>query len=107
MKEKCKNCGVSIAKFPLKDNMGNFLWKNLFKMSWDSILLIVIIVAMITAYKHDIAKCEEMIEDPLGYCNNTNACRILANQQTNSRFVDPANVVLWNDDINIIVDIPE
>ena len=65
---KCKNCGEPIARFPLKDNAGKILWKNLFKISWDSVLLFVIIVALIITYKYDIAKCEEMIEDPLGYC---------------------------------------
>ena len=84
MVDRCKNCGTPIAKFPLWSGEGEdkrFLWKNLFKMSIDSIILLVILVALITAYKIDTAKCEEMIENPLKFCERTNACKILAEEQ--------------------------
>ena len=93
--EKCKNCGVSIVRFPLKDSEGKILWKNLFKMSWDSIILVLIIIAMITAYKHDIGKCNEVMEDPIGFCDRSNACYILANEL----YRDPAGVRIFDLDI--------
>ncbi len=99
MVEKCKNCGESIIRFPLKDNMGNFLWKNLFKMSWDSVILIIIITAMVTAYKVDTKTCMEIVEDPLGFCEESNACRILINEQVNSQFVDPSGINIF--DVNL------
>ena len=100
MVQKCKNCGEPIVRFPLKDSEGNFLWKNLFKMSIDSIILVVIVTAMVIAYKHDIGKCKEMIEDPLGYCERTNACKILINEQINpQQFIDPAGVNVF--DLNL------
>ena len=99
MVDKCKNCGNDIIRFPLKDREGKFIIKNFFKMSWDSIVLIIIIVAMVTAYKYDTGKCEEMIEDPLGYCEDTNACRILINKAVPSQFVDPAGVNIFDEDL--------
>lgn len=101
MVQKCKNCGESIAKFPLRDSTGKFLWKNLFKMSFDSILLIIIIIAMVVTYKYDMAKCEEMIADPLEYCERTNACKILNYEaKTNySKYLDPAGVPIFDLDI--------
>lgn len=99
MVQKCKNCGEPIVRFPLKDSMGNFLWKNLFKMSWDSILLIVIIAAMVIAYKQDTATCFEIIEDPVRYCEESNACRILINEQVNTQFVDPAGINIFDEEL--------
>lgn len=82
MVEKCKNCGEPIVKFPIRDKVtGKIIWKNMFKMSIDSIILFLVIAAMVIAYKHDIAKCNKMIEDPIGYCDRTNACKILEQQQ--------------------------
>jgi len=84
MVQKCKNCGVKIIKFPLWEMRRGkkiFLWTNLFKMSLDQIMLLIILVALVTSYKLDTAKCNEMVKDPLGYCEDTNACKILAEQQ--------------------------
>ena len=105
MVQKCKNCGESIIRFPLKDNMGNFIWKNLFKMSWDSILLLVIIIAMVTAYKIDTKTCMEIIEDPLGFCESSNACRVLINEECYNQFTDPSGLNIL--DKQYIIDLPE
>jgi len=105
MVEKCKNCGHDIVRFPLKDFEGKFIWKNFFKMSWDSIILIIIITAMVLAYRHDTKICMEIIEDPVGYCKSTNACRILINEQVNTQFVDPSGINVL--DKNILIDSPK
>jgi hypothetical protein len=85
MVKKCKNCGEPIAEFPLFKMEGEkkvLVWKNLFKMSWDSIILILIITAMVIAYKHDTAVCMQIIKDPVDYCYKSNACKVLEEQQT-------------------------
>jgi len=84
MVAKCDNCGAKIIKFPLwkiEEGKKVFLWKNLFKMSMDSIILLIVLVALITAYKIDTAKCNDMIENPLGYCEETNACKVLMERE--------------------------
>ena len=74
---RCPNCKTKVARFPLKDNNGNIIWKNLFKMDLMSILWIVMITILVISYKADIKKCEEMITDPLKYCEESNACKII------------------------------
>ena len=86
MVQKCKNCGEPIVKYPIYKTVGDkkvLIWKNLFKMSWDSIILIVIVVAMVTAYKHDTETCMEIVENPIKFCNESNACKILEQNRFN------------------------
>lgn len=90
MVEKCKNCGNDIIRFPLRDREGKFLWKNLFKISWDSIILIIIIITMILAYQHDTGVCMEIIEDPVRFCDESNACKVL--EERLKTFVDPSGI---------------
>jgi hypothetical protein len=80
MVDKCKVCGSKFVRYPLRDDGGKIIWKNLFKMDWQSILLIIIIFFMVWSYKHDIAQCEEMIEEPYSYCEKTNCCEIIKQQ---------------------------
>jgi len=83
MVQKCIKCGEPIARFPLfkyENGKKVVILKNLFKMSWDSIILIVIIVAMVIAYKHDTNVCMEIIKDPVGFCYDSNACKVIEEQ---------------------------
>ncbi|GAH00886.1 unnamed protein product [marine sediment metagenome] len=74
---RCQNCKEKVARFPLKDSNGKIIWINLFKMDLMSIVGFVVIILMLVTYKADISKCEEMITDPLGYCEESNACKVL------------------------------
>ncbi len=72
---RCPNCKTKVARFPLKDSNGKIIWINLFKMDLMSILWIAVIIFLVISYKADISKCEEMITDPLKYCDESNACK--------------------------------
>ena len=81
MKERCRTCNAEIIRFPLWKGEGEsrkFLWGNLFKMSLDSIVLLLLIVGLIMAYKSDTKKCFEIVENPVGYCRNSGACSIVS-----------------------------
>lgn len=47
---------------------GNINWKNALRMDWFTILVVLLILFSAWGYKHDIAACEEVIEDPYGFC---------------------------------------
>ncbi len=74
---KCQNCGTKIARFPLKDEEGKLIVKNLFKMDLMSIIWLIVLIFLVMSYKADIKTCEEIITDPLGYCEESNACKII------------------------------
>ena len=83
MKERCRTCNAEIIRFPLWKGEGEsrkFLWGNLFKMSLDSIVLLLLLVGLIMAYKSDTKKCFEIVENPVGYCRNSGACSIVAQE---------------------------
>ena len=88
MVDKCKSCEAKIVKFPLwkdqehgeKFEFNKIIWKNIFKMDWYSVILILVVIFMFWTYKHDIERCAEMINDPCGYCEKTNCCRYLADK---------------------------
>lgn len=74
---RCLNCKEKVARFPLKDSDGNIIWINLFKMDLMSIIGLAIIIILIMTYKADIKTCEEIITDPLKFCEESNACKII------------------------------
>lgn len=95
MIQKCIKCGEPVAKIPIytyREGKKVILWKNLFKMSWESIIFLVLITILILAYKHDTNKCMYAIKDPVSYCNQTNACIVLMKE---SMYVDPAGIPLF------------
>ena len=75
---RCKNCGEKVARFPLKDSNGKLIVKNLFKIDLMSIIWIIVIIFLVISYKADIKTCEEITTDPLKYCEESNACKIIA-----------------------------
>ena len=83
---RCPNCKGKVVRFPLKDSNGKFIWKNLFKMDLMSILLIIVIAALLLSYKADTETCREIITDPLGYCEDSNACKIIEERKTMSPY---------------------
>ena len=74
---RCQNCKTKVARFPLKDSNGNIIWINLFKMDLMSIIALAIIILLVITYKADIKQCEEIITDPLKFCEESNACKII------------------------------
>ena len=83
---KCKKCGEKIVRFPLKDEQGNWIIKNFFKMDLMSILFFIVIILLAITYKADIKTCEEIITDPLEYCEESNACKIIEERKSQGPF---------------------
>lgn len=89
---KCIKCGEPIAKIPITTYQNGrkvILWKNLFKMSIDGIVFFVILIVMILAYRHDTAECREILNNPIGFCNQSNACKVLAEMEQRNTFKEP------------------
>lgn len=74
---RCPNCKTKVARFPIKDSNGKLIVKNLFKMDLMSIIWFIVLIFLVTSYKADMKQCEEIINDPLGYCEESNACKII------------------------------
>lgn len=91
---RCPNCKEKVARFPLKDSNGKLIVKNLFKMDLMSIIWIIVIILLVTTYKADIKTCEEITTDPLTYCEESNACKII--EERNYELVDIAEIPSLN-----------
>jgi len=57
------------GKYPYKDDEGNIIWKNLFKMDKMSVIFLIIVVLLIVAFKYDTGKCQEIYEKPYSFCS--------------------------------------
>ena len=86
---KCQKCGTKVARFPLKDEQGNLIVKNLFKMDLVSMIWFAVIIILVISYKADIETCEEIITDPMGYCERSKACKIIEERKTTNSFDFP------------------
>jgi len=56
------------AKYPLKDEQGNLIVKNLFKMDKQSIVFFIIVLALIGFYLNATKECKEFYEEPKETC---------------------------------------
>lgn len=91
MVQRC-SCGKQIVRFPVKKqpdknfienfNEGTINWLNLFKMDLMSIVWFAVIIILVVTYKGDIATCEEITTNPLKYCEESNACRIIEERRS-------------------------
>ena len=81
---RCPNCKEKVARFPLKDSNGKLIVKNLFKMDLMSILWFIVMMLLVISYKSDIATCEEIVTNPLTYCEESNACKIIEERKSES-----------------------
>ena len=107
MPTRCKNCGEKIIRFPIWEgqekgvpfSFDKIKWINLFKVDMMSVIWFAVILFLIISYKADIEKCEEMITDPLGYCEESNACKIIEERKN----INPYGIVNIDDipDLNI------
>ena len=86
---RCPNCNEKVARFPLKDSNGKLIVKNLFKMDLMSVLIFIVIILVVVSYKIDTETCMEIIEDPLTYCEESNACKIIEERKG----IDPYRTV--------------
>ena len=68
MSLNCPKCGAKVIKYPVKDENGRWIVKNLFKMDFLSFIFLVVILFSAWAYKHDMASCFELREEPCAYC---------------------------------------
>jgi len=68
---KCNNCGSKVVQYPWKDEQGNILWKNMFKMDLISILILITVVLMIIGYRETTMQCNDAIENPCNFCQTT------------------------------------
>ena len=80
---KCPNCGKEVVRFPVKDEQGKIIWKNLFKMDWMSVMFLIAILFMTLAYIHDTKQCNEIIENPIDFCKENNYCKSICENQFN------------------------
>lgn len=83
---RCKNCGEKVTRFPLKDSNGKLIVKNLFKMDLMSIMWVVVIILLVITYKADMKQVMEILEDPLEYCEESNACKIIAERKSENPY---------------------
>lgn len=83
MVDNCKQCGANQAKYPFKGQPdktihenykeGTLIWKNLFMMTLNDIVLTLIILGMTLAYWHDTKECHYIIEHPKESCEKIGA----------------------------------
>lgn len=95
---RCPNCKEKVARFPLKDSNGKLIVKNLFKMDLMSVIWFIVIILLVITYKADIKQCEEMITNPLKYCEESNACKIIEERKSENPYglIDLENIPDFN-----------
>ncbi len=92
---RCPNCKTKVSRFPLKDSNGKLIVKNLFKMDLISIMGFIIIILLVISYKADIKTCEEIVTNPLTYCKESNACKMIEEREI--QFVNILDIPEIND----------
>lgn len=76
MPTKCPNCGK--PPYPIKDEQGKIIYKNLLKMDWLTLIMVIMIIFSAYAYNHDTAECRKLISDPCHYIDNQQCLNIIA-----------------------------
>ena len=79
MSDKCPKCGTKFVRYPLKDENGKLIVKNLFKMDMMSVFFLICIVLITLGYIIDMNQCRDAIRDPCKFCEDTNCCLITRN----------------------------
>ena len=99
----CNKCGAKVARFPLKDDEGKLIVKNLFKMDLMSLLFFLVLMVLAISYKMDIEICEEIVTNPFEYCEESNACKIIEERKLGN----PGFTPLFNDVDVIEIDVDD
>ncbi|GAI96356.1 unnamed protein product [marine sediment metagenome] len=55
-------------------------------MDLMSIIWLIVIIALVISYKADIKTCEEITTNPLKYCEESNACKIIEERRSESPY---------------------
>ena len=79
MSDKCPKCGEKFVRYPLRDENGKFILKNMFRMDMMSILFLVCVIFMTVGYILDMSKCNDAINYPCTFCEKSNCCIISKN----------------------------
>jgi len=68
---RCPYCKK--VPYPAKGEDGEWIWKNVFRVDFFTIIAVGILLALSWAYQHDTAECFEVLENLddvcLPYCN--------------------------------------
>ena len=75
--DRCSACGKKFVKYPIKDSEGKIVWKNMFKMDLFSLFFLISILSLSLMYMHDTKACEQMIEDPIKFCEDSGSCEVM------------------------------
>lgn len=62
MSSKCPHCGK--AAYPVKDDAGNIIWKNMFKFDWLTLILIISIILILIGANQINKQCYNVLEEP-------------------------------------------
>ncbi len=73
---KCPHCKK--VPYPAKDENGKPIWKNILRIDFGMVLFVAVVLFAAWGYKHDIAECKEIIENPTDYCEPV--CESIENQ---------------------------
>ncbi len=95
---RCPNCKEKVVKFPIKDSEGKLIVKNLFKMDIMSIILVIVIITMVVTYKVDTKTCREILTNPLVYCVDSNACKIIEERENIDQYEIAIDIEKFNTD---------
>lgn len=92
MPDRCQKCGAKFVKYPIKDENGNLIIKNLFKMDMMSILFLLCILFMVFGYVIDIKEYKDMVEHPCEFCKESNCCLVMNEfRNDNDEYFVPVN----------------
>lgn len=64
MKKKCITCGHTT--YPLKDEQGKLIWRNLFRMDMLSLMFLISILLILLGMNQINKQCFDYMEDPCG-----------------------------------------
>ena len=67
---KCPHCGK--VAYPVMDENKKVIMKNLFRIDWFTIIMLIIILGLVFAYKIDTKICRDIIENPCNHLKDFN-----------------------------------
>lgn len=74
--------------YPLKDENGKVIWKNMLKMDIVHIGFLIAIACLLFAYYQNTNECVAYLEDPCGYAKEA-GCFVLEVNQSDDRMFGP------------------
>jgi hypothetical protein len=70
--DRCPHCGK--VPYPALDESGKPIWKNILRIDWLTVLLVIGIISLLFGFQQINEQCYEIVSDP---CGATADCRIL------------------------------